>query len=206
MWLCSACSLAERFYQGATWFAVCVGGMLGVCFGVFLHGLLASQPVLAHQILGHVMLGKLPTLLVAIFLLLRISFLMQTQSAVSQQLQSGSLHPITHGSACVMAAVLAWAVFMICVIAGYVLGLEGAFPGQVQALVDDLIADTDPSLLLRAVSRMAGLGLVLALNSAIEARWLMTAENDRSLAMMRSILWGFVCVVGVEALDVYIFW
>ena len=200
------CLLVESFYRGATWFGVCVGGGIGLCFGLLLHTVLASQPMLAHQILGHVMLGKLPTLLVAIYLLLRISFLMQTDGVDAVQAQTSAWHPFAHSGACVTAACVAWAMFMVWVIAGYVLGLAWGFPGQVQALVDAWIDDTDLWLVLRSWMRMVGLGWVLALSTAIEARWLMAPDQDRSLAMMRSMLWGAVCIAAVEALDVYIFW
>ncbi len=202
----SWCVLVESFYRGATWFGVCVGGGIGLCFGLLLHIVLASQPTLAHQILAHVMLGKLPTLLVALYMLLRISFLMQTDSVESQHVQSSALHPLAHSCACVAAVSVAWAMFMVWVSAGYVLGLAWGFPGQVQALVDALIDDMDLWLLLRALVRMLGLGWVLALSTAFEARWLMSPHHDRSLAMMRSMFWGSVCIAAVEAADVYIFW
>lgn len=201
----SWCWLVESFYRGATWFGVCVGGGLGLCFGLLLHTWLASQATLAHHLLGHVMLGKLPTLLVALYMLLRISFLMQTDSVESQQVQSSALNPLAHSCACVAAVWVAWAMFMVWVIAGYVLGLAWGFPGQVQALVDALIDDTDLWLLTRAGVRMVVLGWVLSLSTAFEARWLMS-PHDRSLAMMRSMLWGSVCIAAVEAGDVYIFW
>ena len=81
--------IAQKFLQGCGWFALIVGGLAGAGFGLLTqHESAVLEPQVSRELFTHALLGRLPTMLVAAFVLLRVNFQLATDAGL-QLLRAG---------------------------------------------------------------------------------------------------------------------
>lgn len=195
--------LTQTFLLGCGWFAILLGGLLGLTFGVVTQtGDLAIDPTWSRQLFAHLLLGRLPTLLVAAFVLLRVNFQLATDA---QWVQVLFVHKKfgAYVLACVVASMLAWAWFFLSVMAGSWLGIMHSFSGFGQLVWESHLGEFQFVQLLHAAFRMLVLALGLSLLTLVEIKFLSMQADQMHLMMSRTTILGVVMILGIELLDFF---
>jgi hypothetical protein len=195
--------LTQTFLLGCGWFALLLGGALGLAFAIATQsGALAIDPEWSRQLFAHLMLGRLPTLLVACFVLLRINF----QFATGAELVRGLFERKKFGAyvlACVLTTMLAWSWFFLSVLAGSWLGFMHSFSGLGQLFWESYLVEFQFLQLFHAAFRMLLLSLCLCLLALFEIKFLSTQPDQLHQMMSRTTIFGVLVILGIESLDFF---
>ena len=192
---------AHQFLAGCGWFALIVGGGLGLVFGLYAHqqsGLL--DPSYLKEIFSHVLLGRLPTVLVAAFVLLRVNFQMATDHTF-EHVWTQTRHSLTYVVACGVTCMLAWMWFFLAVLIGSWLGMMQSHAGFGQGVWEAYWGEFEFQYWLHAGLRMLLLAAALSGLTYFEIKLLKSHQNWDSHMMSRSMTVGMVIIVGIEVLD-----
>lgn len=192
---------ANRFLAGCGWFALLVGGGLGLGFGVYSQshaGML--EPDWLSQIFSHVLLGRLPTILVAAFVLMRVNFQIATDQSF-QHVWSGADQGLAYMLACGVTCMLAWAWFFLAVLGGTWLGMMHSHAGFGQTVWESYWGEFEWAFLLHACVRMLMLALCLSALTFVEIKLLKTHRDDGHTMMSRAMTLGMAMIAGIELLD-----
>ncbi|PIT71462.1 hypothetical protein B9Z42_14975 [Limnohabitans sp. B9-3] len=196
-------NLTQTLLLGCGWFAILLGGSLGLAFAIATQsGVLAIDPEWSRQLFAHFMLGRLPTLLVACFVLLRVNF----QFATDAELVQGLFERNKFGAyvlACILATMLAWSWFFLSVLVSSWLGFMHSFSGFGQIFWESYLVEFQFSQLLHAAFRMFVLSLSLCLVTLFEIKFLSTQPDQLHQMMSRTTIFGVLMILGIELLDFF---
>lgn len=192
---------AEQFLAGCGWFAVVVGGGMGWCFGWYSqHQSGVIDPEFLRQLFTHGLLGRLPTLLVAAFVLLRVNFQMATDQRV-QRVWGGGDEALSYVLACGMTCILAWVWFFLAVLGGAWLGMMQSHAGYGHGAWASYWVGFEFHALAHAALRMLSLAAGLSVLTFFELRLLKTHQERGHAMMSRSMIVGMLLIVAIEVLD-----
>jgi hypothetical protein len=195
--------LAQTFLSGCGWFAILLGGALGLSFGIVTQtGVLPLDPEWSRQLFSHLLLGRLPTLLVAAFVLLRVNFQLATDAQFLQVLFEHKKFG-AYVLACVLVSMLAWSWFFLSVLAGSWLGMMLGLSGFGQLTWETHLVEFQFAQLLHAAFRMLVLALGLSLLTFVEIKFLSMQPDQMHLMMSRTTIFGVVMILGIELLDFF---
>ena len=198
-------SLAQRLLHGCGWFALCVGAALAALACWLLDGPLMSQPQWAHQVLGYFLWGRLPTLLVALFVMFRLNLHGVLHPELGQAVLQHHISPWGLGVSCVITASMCW-MWLLLVASGLtVLAVEVLLGGHAKSLLSHLLTDSSAAPLWHGGLRLLVQSMGLAWVSFIELRFLGAQDIAPSMAFMRAMLLGGLVVVGIELADFFLF-
>lgn len=194
-------SHAGRFLAGCGWYAMVVGGGIGLCFGVYSQtqsGLI--DPEYLRQLFTDGLLGRLPTLLVAAFVLLRVNFQIATDRSF-QRFWSDADQGVSYVLACGLTCLLAWAWFFLAVLSGTWLGMMQSHSGYGHVVWVAYWGGFEFQALAHAAVRMLLLSACLSVLTFFELRLLKADEAHGHAMMSRSMILGMVMIVAIEILD-----
>ncbi len=195
--------LAQKFLRGCGWFAVIVGGTAGLGFSwLSLHESARLDPQISRELFNHLLLGRLPTLLVAAFVLLRVNFQLATDAGLARRLHEGR-QTGAYVMACAVACLTAWAWFFLSVLGGSWLGMMHGFSGYGQAIWESFWGTFRFMYIAHAGLRMLLLAAFLSLLAFLEVRFLQAHEGQNHRMMSRAMTLGMLTIIGIEAADFF---
>ncbi len=196
-------NLAHQFLRGCGWFAVLVGGLAGMAFSVIAaHESGVLDPAISRELFSHVLLGRLPTLLVAAFVLLRVNFQLATDAGLARRLHEGR-QTGDYVLACALACVVAWMWFFLSVMAGSWLGMMHSLSGYGQTVWESFWVEFQYPYIIHAGVRMLLLAGCLSLLAFLEIRFLQAHEGKTHLMMSRAMTLGVLLIIGIEVADFF---
>lgn len=198
-------ALAQQLLHGCGWFALCVGSALAALTCWLLDGPLMAQPQWAHQVLGHFLWGRLPTLLVAWFVVLRLNLHGMLTPALGQAVMQQRLSPWGLGWACVATATLCWMWLLLVALVLTGVGAQWVLGGHVQSMLTHLLSDSTAQPLWHGGLRLWVLAMAVAWLSFIEWRFLGARQLAPGMAFMRAMVLGALGVLGLELADFFLF-
>lgn len=198
-------ALTQRLLHGCGWFAVCAGGLLGLAASWLSQGPLASQPQWADAVFSHVLMGRLPTFLVAVFVLFRLNFHWVTQPQFVQSILQNDRSPWGFALASALTASLCWAWLVLSAIGFTWFFLELRVSGHAQVAFVHLLTQLSPMSLLHDGLRLWALATCVAWVSFIEVRFLGAHQLEPSMALSRAMVMGLLLIAGIEAADFFLF-
>ena len=198
-------ALAQRLLHGCGWFALCVGSALAALTCWLLDGPLMAQPQWAHQVLGHFLWGRVPTLLVAWFVVLRLNLHGMLTPALVQGVLQQQLSPWGLGWACVVTATLCWMWLLLVASVLTGVGAQWVLGAHAQSLLAHVLSDSTAQPLWHAGLRLLVLAMTLAWVSFIEWRFFSAPHLAPGMAFMRAMVLGALVVLGLELADFFLF-
>ncbi len=198
-------ALALRLLHGCGWFALCIGVALATLACWLLDGPLMSQPQWAHQVLGYFLWGRLPTFLVALFVLLRLNLHGALHPELGQAVLQHHISPWGLGVACIITAGMCWMWLLLVATGLTALAAEVLLGGHAKSLLSHLLTDSSAAPLWHGGLRLLVQSMALTWVSFIELRFLGAQDIAPSLAFMRAMLLGGLAVVGIELADFFLF-
>lgn len=163
------------------------------------------SPDVSFKAISYFLLGKLPSCLVAFFLLLRLTFVAQLQSQENQSLEAQMLHPVRHIAASIWAAILGWELAMLGAALGLACGLLMIDPAEIHAIWAYLSTEYDMTIafrgLLRTVLHATALSWLLYVESIVMSYW----HSDRETRMTQFIFLGLMTLISIEIFDTVMF-
>lgn len=194
---------AQKFLRGCGWFALVFGGLAGLVFAwLSQHESGVLEPQIGQQLFTHVLLGRLPTWLVASFVLLRVNFQLATDTGLARRLHDGH-QTGAYIMACALASVIAWMWFFLSVLAGTWLGMVPADPGYGQTVWAALWSAFEFQYLAHAGARMLMLAASLSVLTFLEVRFLQAHEGPNHPMMSRAMTLGMLTIIGIEVADFF---
>jgi len=162
-------------------------------------------PDLSFKAITFFLLGKLPSCLVAFFLLLRLTFVARFQVLENASLETQMSHPIRHILASLWVGILGWELAMIGSSLGLVTGVVVVDPAEIHAIWTFLSVDYDMTIALRGLVRAVLHGLTLSwllyLESVVMAEW----QSDKEARMTQFIFLGLITLISIEVFDTVLF-
>lgn len=199
-------ALAQRLLHGCGWFAVCIGAALAALACWLLDGPLMSQPQWAHQVLGYFLWGRLPTLLVALFVMFRLNLYGVLHPDLGQRVLQHHISPWGLGVSCVITASMCW-MWLLLVSTGLTgAAAEVLLGGHAQSLLGHLLTDSPVAPLWQGGLRLLVQSMAVAWVSFLELRFFSAQNIAPSIAFMRAMLLGGLVVVGIELADFLLFY
>ena len=163
------------------------------------------SPDLSFKAITFFLLGKLPSCLVAFFLLLRLTFVASFDHEEDQSLEVQMLHPVRHIIASVWVAILSWELSMIGACLGLIAGLLIFDPAQVHDIWAYLSVEYDMTIALRSIVRTVlqavAMSWLLYLESVIMIYW----RSDKETRMTQFIFLGLITLIAIEVFDTILF-
>lgn len=170
---------------------------LGMGATMALYG--ANDVELAGRIGSHALLQKLPSLMTALVLSVRLVLFQALEAHVHATLRTDAL-------AAMWAAWIGVAVFVACSLLGYVLGVEMFSAGMADVALDELAQHTPPADVLRLLLRTSVLAAGLGWLGHLE-RWVLSGQTQEPSRSATRLLWLMVLwVLVVETIDAYLAW
>lgn len=195
--------IAQKFLRGCGWFSLIVGGLAGMAFAwLSQHESGVLEPEISRQLFTHVLLGRMPTLLVAAFVLLRVNFQLATDTGLARRLHEGH-QTGAYVAACAMACVMAWMWFFLSVLSGSWLGMVQSDPGYGYRVWASFWTEFELDYLAHAGARMLLLATGLSLLTFLEVRFLRTHEGQNHHMMSRAMTLGVLLIIGIEVADFF---
>ena len=195
--------LAQKFLRGCGWFAVIVGGLSGLAFAwLSVHEATRLDPQISRELFNHLLLARLPTLLVAAFILLRVNFQLATDVGLARRLHDGR-QTGAYVMACALACLTAWMWFFLSVLAGSWLGMMYGFSGFGQTVWESFWGKFPFTYLAHAGLRMLLLAAGLSLLAFLEIRFLQAHEGQKHRMMSRATTLGMLAIIGIEVADFF---
>lgn len=198
-------ALTQRLLQGCGWFALCAGGLLGFAASWVSQGPLASQPQWADVIFSQVLMGRLPTFLVAVFVLFRLNFHWVTQPQFVQAILQNERSPWGFALASALTASLCWVWILLSGIGLTWFFLELRSGGHAHVAFLHLLTQISPLAWLHDGLRLWVLSISVAWVSFIDVRFLGAHQLEPSMALSRATVLGLITVGGIEAADFFLF-
>ena len=198
-------ALAQRLMHGCGWFALCVGAAVAALACWLLDGPLMSQPQWAHQVLGYFLWGRLPTFLVALFVMFRLNLHGVLHPELGQAVLVHHISPWGLGVACIITAGMCWMWLLLVATGLTALATEVLLGGHAKSLLSHLLTDSSAKPLWHGGLRLLVQSMAVAWVSFIELRFLGAQDIAPSLAFMRAMLLGGLAVVGIELADFFLF-
>lgn len=198
-------ALAQRLLHGCGWFALCVGAAVAALACWLLDGPLMSQPQWAHQVLGYFLWGRLPTFLVALFVMFRLNLHGVLHPELGQAVLVHHISPWGLGVACIITAGMCWMWLLLVATGLTALATEVLLGGHAKSLLSHLLTDSSAKPLWHGGLRLLVQSMAVAWVSFIELRFLGAQDIAPSLAFMRAMLLGGLAVVGIELADFFLF-
>jgi hypothetical protein len=182
---------------------------LSFAFGVLVAAMMVDRgfvsPDLSFKAITFFLLGKLPSCLVAFFLLLRLTFVASFDHEEDQSLEVQMLHPVRHIIASVWVAILGWELSMIGACLGLIAGLLIFDPAQVHDIWAYLSVEYDMTIALRSIVRTVlqavAMSWLLYLESVIMIYW----RSDKETRMTQFIFLGLITLIAIEVFDTILF-
>lgn len=193
--------IAHKILRGCGAFALIVGGLSGLTFALLAsHESGAIDPAISQQVFVHGLLGRLPTLLVASFILLRVNFQLATDPGLARRLHDGHQTGAYVG-ACALVSLIAWMWFFLSALAGSWLGMMQGFSGYGHAVWESFWMHCEFTTLAHAAVRMLLLAACLSGLTFFEM-WFMRQHEERSHQMMsRAMTLGMLTLITIEIGD-----
>lgn len=199
--------LVWQYARAVLSFAVTLSLVLGAAVGALMVDWASVNPDWSFKAITYFLLGKLPSCLVAFFLLLRLTFVarFQTQMQTQESLEDQLRHPLRHMAASVWVAVMGWELAMAGGLLGLLVGLLAVDAAEVHLVWAYLSLDYDMTVavrgLLRTVCHAAVLSWLLYLESVVMSYW----QSDKEMRMTQFIFLGLLALVAIEVLDTVMF-
>lgn len=198
-------ALAQRLLRGCGWFALCVGTALAGLTCWLLDGALMAQPQWAQQVLVHFLWGRVPTLLVAWFIVLRLNLHGMLTPALVESVVQNRLSPWGLGWASVVTACLCWMWLLLVAALLTGLGTQLLLGTHAQSLLAHLLGDSASQPFWHGGLRLLVLAMAVAWVSFIEWHFLDGRQLAPGMAFMRAMTLGALGVVGLELADFFLF-
>lgn len=178
-------------------------GLIALLWGVGLGAAMAlygaNDMELAGRICSHALLQKLPSLITGLVLSVRLVLFQALEAPSEPSLHSDAL-------AAIWTAWIGVAVFVICGLLGYVLGIEIFGAGLADLAMDELAQHTLPADVLRLLVRTSVLAAGLGWLGHVE-RWVLSDQQQEPSRSATRLLWLMVLwVLGLEVVDSYLAW
>ena len=155
------------------------------------------SPELSFKAITYFLLGKLPSCLVAFFLLLRLTFVARMDGQM--------FSPVRHIAASVWVGLLGWELAMLGSMLGLLCGLLVVDPEEIHAIWAYLSVEYDMTLALRSFVRTVfhavALSWLLYFESVVMAFW----QSDKETRMTQFIFLGLLTLISIEVLDTVLF-
>jgi hypothetical protein len=198
----------DRVYRGGDGFALVLGGLSGLLTGLFLLPLIPSQADFLLQYLPELLLDQLPVWMIACFLILRLAFLMQSDTDYLQTLTESPFALLTHTLACIVASLHAWIIFFLSTVLGLWVGIYTSDSAQYRTFIETVI-NFDRMAFLVSALKMALLSVLLSLSSWFELIWVDHSrrkinQHDASKAIIRSVMLGALILFSIELLAMWL--
>jgi hypothetical protein len=163
------------------------------------------SPDLSFKTITFFLLGKLPSCLVAFFLLLRLTFVTSFKAQEHESIESRMFGPVRHIAASVWVGLLGWQLSMV----GGVLGLVGSLllidPAEIHTVWTYLSLEYDMAIALRGLLRTlvhaTALSWLLYFESVAMAYW----QSDKETRMTQFIFLGLIALISIEVIDTFLF-
>lgn len=200
-------ALVWQYARTVLSFALMLSLVLGVVVGALTVEWASVNPDWAFKVISYFLFGKLPSCLVAFFLLLRLTFVARFQSTVSKPsgLEEQLGHPLRHIAASLWVALMGWELSVVGGYLGLALGLAAVDPSEIHAVWVYLSLDYDMTLALRSMSRTllhaVTLSWLLYVESVVMTYW----HSDRKSRMTQFIFLGLLAVIAIEVFDTVMF-
>jgi hypothetical protein len=163
------------------------------------------SPDLSFKAITFFLLGKLPSCLVAFFLLLRLTFVASFKTQEHESLEARMFAPIRHIAASVWVGVLGWQLCMVGGVLGLVAGLLLIDPAEIYPVWAYLSLEYDMTIALRGLLRTlvhaTALSWLLYLESVAMAYW----QSDKETRMTQFIFLGLITLISIEVFDTFMF-
>ena len=163
------------------------------------------SPDVSFKLITYFLLGKLPSCLVAFFLMLRLTFVARFQVIGDDSLGKQMLQPFKHVLASIWVGVLGWELSMIGAVLGVMMALLLIDPVEVHAIWAYLSVEYDTLIALRGLLRTTmhalALSSLLYFESIVMTYW----HSDKETRMTQFIFLGLIAVISIEVLDTVIF-
>lgn len=196
-------SLTQNFLRGCGWFSLIFGGAIGVVFSlVSVHESGVLAPSVGRGLFTHLLLGRLPTLLVAAFVLLRINFQLATDVGLARRLFEGR-KTAAYAGACILACLVAWIWFFLSVLGGSWLGMMLGLSGDGHGVWESYWIDFQYADFIHAAIRMILLAFCLSLLAFIEIHVLQSHQDSAHLMMSRAMTLGMLLIIAIEVADLF---
>jgi hypothetical protein len=178
-------------------------GLIALLWGLGLGATMAlfgaNDIELAGRICSHALLQKLPSLMTALVLSVRLVLFQALEAPHDQSVW-------TDGFAETWAAWMDVTVFTVCGLLGYVLGIETFSTGFSDLALDELAQHTPPTDVLRLLLRTSVLAAGLGWLGHVERLFLSDHRQEPSRSATR-LLWLMVLwVLAIEIVDSYLAW
>lgn len=198
-------ALTERLLHGCGWFALCTGTVLAALACGLLDGPLMAQPQWAHPVIGYFLWGRMPTFLVALFVLLRLNLHGVLHPELGQAVLQQKITPWGLGVSYIITAGVCW-MWLLLVATGLTwLVAQALLGGHAQSLLSHLLTDSAAAPLWHGGLRLLVQSMALAWVSFIELRVLGAQDIAPSIAFLRAMLLGGLVVVSIELADFFLF-
>lgn len=160
------------------------------------------DPAISRQIFTHWMLGRLPTLLSATFVLLQINFHLATDAGLARRLLTGG-QTLEYSLACVLACVLAWMWFFLSVLFGSWLGMMQSLSGYGHAVWESFWVDFQYPFIIHAGLRSLLLAVCLSMLAFVEIHFLQDKQDSPQQTISRTMLLGVFLIISIEIADFF---
>jgi len=189
--------------DGVLVFSSFISLLIGFSFGIVFDRLLTDQVEWVDFFLIQILFGKLPTITVLGFLILRSSILLQWTHLTTKQYQFIFNSKTNFILLFVWTAVLAWTLFNFLALLGYCTGLEIGNQGNSSEHIKSLLLDFDWTASQRGLERLFFESVLLAVLVLIENKTTFLKFNDPVKGLVRSFLLLFSVLLIFEFLDIY---
>jgi hypothetical protein len=177
----------------------------GVGVGAFMIESGWVTPDLSFKAITVFLLGKLPSCLVAFFLLLRLTFVAKFQTQAHASLDAQISHPLRHIAASVWVGVVGWELSIIGGALGLFSGLLLVDPNEIHPTWAYLCAEYDLMMALRGILRTVLQAVVLSWLLYLESIVMLYWESDKETRMTQFIFLGLITLIAIEVVDTVLF-
>jgi hypothetical protein len=197
---------AAQISTGTLDYSLLLGGALGLLFGIALPANLSGNLDLANTIVQGSLFGRVASVVVVFIISVRVILArgMQDQSWVS--VDDGHHVMLRHIAASSWAAVVALFCFLLAAALGYAVGLLLGLPGLAGDMLAQLADNYTVSALVHVTLRVLVEAAAVAWISFFDMILLSAHREDLSRSITRKLLLLVSAVIGIEALDAWLYW
>jgi hypothetical protein len=190
-------ALVWQYARTVLSFGFTLSFVIGATIGALMIDWGFVSPELSFKAITYFLLGKLPSCLVAFFLLLRLTFVARMDGQM--------FSPVRHIAASMWVGLLGWELAMLGSMLGLLCGLLVVDPEEIHAIWAYLSVEYDMTLALRSLVRTVlhavALSWLLYFESVVMAYW----QSDKETRMTQFIFLGLLTLISIEVLDTVLF-
>ncbi len=197
---------AAEISNGTLDFALLLGAALGLLFGLVVPANLSGNLELANTVVMASLFGRVASIMVVFIISLRVILArgMRDQAWVSAD--DGHHVMLRHVAASSWAAMMALFFFLAAALMGYAVGLMLGLPGLALDMLVQVADNYRVTALCHVGLRVLVEAAAVAWISFFDMILLSARREDLSRSITRKLLLLVAAVLGIEALDAYLYW